>query len=463
MLPAYGATAATQDSLMTVKLKNYLKDTTSITVTSNGTYQLDDGTAFIKSGEEIQVKVESGQLVVYKASKQMGEYDTFSISPVDSESLLYINSRSYQGSFQFTVESEKYVRPINTVAIEDYLKGVVPNEMPALWHIEAVKAQTIAARTYALRNQSRVIDDTVSYQVYGGAEGHPNSNKAISETTGLVLKYNNSLVDAVFSSSNGGVTELNSNAWATSQTLPYFAIEEDPFDPKTKWEINIDKQQIDLSGKDLSKPDTWWASVSEKDTTIVPNIKTWLKNNGYSNKDIKITEIPILSLSEKTSGGRVTKGSIQINFYVKDLVDEQGKLKPQTVPFTNVAASKIRAIVGTNKMKSYLVDESTATADKILITGRGYGHGVGLSQYGAKYRADAGQTYEEILQFYYPGTTLVKEYNVVVEDKAAPNITDVTVATDYSTNKVKVAYTLDEAATVSVAIKDGMAKWLQHQ
>ncbi len=139
--------------------------------------------------------------------------------------------------------------------LRNYLKGVVPNEMPALWHMEAVKAQTIAARTYALRNQSRVIDDTVSYQVYGGAEGHPNSNKAISETTGIVLKYNNSLVDAVFSSSNGGVTELNSNAWATSQTLPYFAIEEDPFDPKTKWEINIDKQQIDLSGKDLSKPD----------------------------------------------------------------------------------------------------------------------------------------------------------------------------------------------------------------
>ena len=71
---------------------------------------------------------------------------------------------------------------------------------------------------------------------------------------------------------------------------------------------------------------TWWASVSEKDTTIVPNIKTWLKNNGYSNKDIKITEIPILSLGEKTSGGRVTKGSIQVNFYVKDLVDEEGEV-----------------------------------------------------------------------------------------------------------------------------------------
>ena len=110
--------------------------------------------------------------------------------------------------------------------IEEYLKGVVPKEMPALWHMEALKAQTIAARTYALSNQSRVIDDTISYQVYGGAEGHINSDKAIAETNGLVLKYNNNLVSAVFSSSNGGVTELNSNVWTTS-TLPYFSIQED--------------------------------------------------------------------------------------------------------------------------------------------------------------------------------------------------------------------------------------------
>ena len=101
--------------------------------------------------------------------------------------------------------------------------------------------------------------------------------------------------------------------------------------------------------------------MKEKDSSIVPNIKTWLKSNGYPNKDIKITDIPILSLDEKTSGGRVTKGSIQVNFYVKDLVDEQGVLMPQTVQFTNVSASKIRAMVGMDKMKSYLVDESTST------------------------------------------------------------------------------------------------------
>ena len=345
ILPTYevGAAAAEveQVPLMKVKLKNYLGNQSSITLKSNGKYQLADGSTFMESDEEIQVKVESGELIVYKGSDEVGTYDTFSISPVDSESLLYINGRSYHGSFQFTAENGKYVRPINSLYMEEYLKGVVPKEMYASWHMEALKAQTVAARTYALSNQSRVIDDTISYQVYGGAEGHSNSDKAISETTGLVLKHNNSLVYAFFSSSNGGVTELNSNVWS-GENLPYFSIQEDPYDPKMEWKIEIDKQQIDLSDKDLSNPEEWWTSVTEKDSSIVPNIKKWLKNNGYPNKDIKITDIPILSFDEKTSGGRVTEGSIQVNFYVKDIVDEQGALKPQMVQFANVAASKIR-------------------------------------------------------------------------------------------------------------------------
>ncbi len=372
VLPTYGASAAEQGQgpLMNVKLKNYLGNQSSITLTSDGEYQLENGSTFINKDEEVQVKVESEQLVVYKGSDEIGTYDTFSISPVDSKSLLYINGRSYHGAFQFTIESGKYVRPINSIHLEEYLKGVVPKEMPANWHMEALKAQTIAARNYALSNQSRVIDDTISFQVYGGADGHINSDKAISETSGLVLKHNNNLVYAFFSSSNGGVTEVNSNAWTTSNSLPYFAIQDDPYDPKIEWSIEIDKKQIDMSEKNLSKPDEWWTSVKEKDTSIVPNIKNWLKNNGYPNKDIKITEIPILSLEEKSSGGRVTKGSIQVNFYVKDLVDEQGALKPQTIQFTNVAASKIRAMVGIDKMKSYLVDESTSTADTILLKGQ---------------------------------------------------------------------------------------------
>ncbi|MBR8644346.1 SpoIID/LytB domain-containing protein [[Brevibacterium] frigoritolerans] len=103
--------------------------------------------------------------------------------------------------------------------MEDYLKGVVPLEMPALWHPEALKAQAIAARTYALRHQSTIIDDTVSYQVYGRAAGHYQTNSAIEQTKGMVIKHDGEIIEAFFSSSNGGMTESNSNVWSSGNPL----------------------------------------------------------------------------------------------------------------------------------------------------------------------------------------------------------------------------------------------------
>ncbi|MFJ7745059.1 SpoIID/LytB domain-containing protein [Peribacillus sp. NPDC097295] len=460
--PAYEAVAAEESTEMKVKLKNFLGNQTSVTISATGDYQT-SGEVFIKSGEELTVKVEAGSLAVYKNTKKLETFASFTATPVKEDSLFSINNRPYAGSLEFTVEGG-YIRPINHVHIEEYVKGVVPREMPALWHIEALKAQTIAARTYALRFQSKVIDDTVSYQVYGGADGHDRSNLAVEETKGLVIKHDGKLIEALFSSSNGGMTELNSNVWTSGKPLAYLDIKEDPFDSKTKWSIALAKQQMDLSKKDLSKPGDWWTSVKEKDTTIVPNLKNWLQSNGYNKKDIKITDIPVLALTDKTSGGRVTKGSIQLNFYVKDMVDEKGQLVQQTVTEMNVAASKIRAMVGTDKMKSYLVVDSKPTnSENISIEGLGFGHGVGMSQYGAKFRAEFGQTYQEILGFYYPNTTIVKEYAdtepelepVVNRDTTAPSITAIKAKADYPNNLIGITYSLNEDAIVSLTIKDG--------
>ncbi|MET3317777.1 UNVERIFIED_ORG: SpoIID/LytB domain protein [Peribacillus simplex] len=467
-LPAHEAEAAEEYTSMKVKLENFLGNQTSVTLTATGDYQTSDKEVFIKAGEELTVKVESGKLVVYKNSQKKGIFASIMVTPVKQDSLLSINNRPYPGSLEFTVEGS-FIRPINHVYIEDYLKGVVPREMPALWHIEAVKAQAIAARTYALRYQSKVINDTVSYQVYGGADGHSHSNLAVEQTTGMVIKHEGKLIEALFSSSNGGMTELNSNVWTSGEPLAYLSIKEDSYDPKLKWMIALDKKQIDLTNLDVSKPEDWWTSVQEEDKTIIPNLKNWLQNNGYAKKDIKITEIPVLTLTDKTSGGRVTKGSIQMNFYVKDLTDDKGKLVMQNVTLTNVEASKIRAMVGLGNMKSYLVDNSTSTDPaKIKIDGFGYGHGVGLSQYGAKHRAEAGQTYQGILEFYYPNTSIVREYSnaaagsetdpVVNKDITAPRITSVKAKEDYLNSKVNFTYAIDEDATVSLTIKDKNSK-----
>ncbi|MDO7485358.1 SpoIID/LytB domain-containing protein [Peribacillus frigoritolerans] len=250
------------------------------------------------------------------------------------------------------------------------------------------------------------------------------------------------------------------------QPLAYLSIKEDFFDPKTSWEITLDKQQIDLSKMDLSKPEEWWTSVEEKDKTVVPKLKVWLKNNGYAQKDIKITEIPLLTFSDEKTGGRVTKGSIQLNFYVRGLVDDRGKLLQQTVKLTNVAASKIRGMVGQEVMKSYLVDHSSSGDSKISIKGSGYGHGVGLSQFGAKNRAEAGQSYQDILGFYYPDTTIEKEYgpgagsktDLVVKEE--PNTVSMKGKTDYLSDEVGITYSLKEDAVVTLTIKDNKGKSL---
>ncbi|MES1040482.1 SpoIID/LytB domain-containing protein [Peribacillus simplex] len=457
--PSHETTAAEENTTMEVKLKNYLGNRISVKITATGDYRNSGGEIFIKAGESLTLKAESAKLAVYKGSKKTGAYASFKVMPVKPDSSLSINGRPYQGSFTFTLE-DGHIRPINTVYIEDYLKGVVPWEMPALWHAEALKAQAIAARTYALRHQSTIIDDTVSYQVYGGAAGHHRTDSAIEQTKGMVIKHDGEIIEAFFSSSNGGMTESNSNVWSRGNPLAYLAIKKDFYDSKINWAITLDKQQIDLSKMDLSKPEEWWTSVEEKDKTVVPKLKAWLKNNGYAKKDIKITEIPMLNFTDEKTGGRVTKGSIQMNFYVRDLVDDRGKLLQQTVKLTNVAASKIRGMVGQEVMKSYLVDHSSSDPSKIAIEGSGYGHGVGLSQFGAKNRAEAGHSYQDILGFYYPDTTIEKEYgpgagsktDIVV--KAEPNSVNMKANTDHLNDEVGITYSLKEDAVVTLTIND---------
>ncbi|MGG3467101.1 SpoIID/LytB domain-containing protein [Neobacillus pocheonensis] len=179
------------------------------------------------------------------------------------------------------MENNRYVRPINSVSMEDYLKGVVPIEMYPSWNIEALKTQAVAARTYAMSYTTRgVIDDTILYQVYGGYNWTANSTKAVDETEGQVAQFNGRLISAVYSASNGGRTETNTNAWGTA-LVPYLAIRQDPYDPKTVWSFTIHKTQIDLTSKDLAKASEWWSTTKEADLAITSNIKMWLTDNGY--------------------------------------------------------------------------------------------------------------------------------------------------------------------------------------
>src|SRR5680860_557490 len=168
-------------------------------------------------------------------------------------------SRAYRGILRAASPSPNSASrdTVNVLSMDRYLMGVVPYEMPASWHPEAVKAQAIAARTYATwsRNQSRgryyQICDTTACQVYGGASGEdPRSNAAVNATTRQILTYGGQPAFTQFSSSSGG--------WTSAGSVPYLPAQEDPFDgwdgnPVHTWSVTIDAGQFERTYPSLGK------------------------------------------------------------------------------------------------------------------------------------------------------------------------------------------------------------------
>ncbi|MGZ4160950.1 MAG: SpoIID/LytB domain-containing protein, partial [Neobacillus sp.] len=401
----------TVEPQVNVKLVNYLGNQTSITLKITGSYYLNGTSNLLISNKTYTLKVENQKLGLYDGNtKLVSGSVNVSITPINKNNRVMINNRDYQGSFNFTVEKNLYVRPVNTINMEDYLKSVVPSEMYASWSKEALKTQAVAARTVAYFRLNKSLDDTTFNQAYGGAGSlYANSNAAVDETAGEIITYNGTAIDAMFSASNGGMTENNFNE--TGKTLlPYYPIQKDDYDTQYKWSTAIHKQQINTTELDLSHPNTWWNKTTEIDQTLSNNLKAWLAKNGYSNKEIKIISIPKLAFYEPTDSGRVSRGDISFTFLVKDQVDSTGKLVLNTMDITHLIADTVRSFIGFTQMRSNLISNSAETTDVYTISGTGYGHGVGMSQYGAQNRALAGIAYKDILSFYYPGTVVSKIY-----------------------------------------------------
>ncbi|QSX23915.1 SpoIID/LytB domain-containing protein [Priestia megaterium] len=400
--------AETTEPIIKVKLLNYLGNQREITIQTSINTITSDSKVTLQGNQMYHLKVEQGKISLYENTTKINTYDSFSLYAT-SENQTLINNRLYSGNFEFNVENNQFIRPINHVLMEQYLKGVVPNEMIASWNLEALKAQAVSARTYAMAYLGTIIDDTVRYQVYGGYGINQNTNKAVDDTACQTLTYQGKLINAPYSSSNGGRTESNANVWI-GETLPYLPIKNDPYDPKNPWSLNIKKKQIDLTNKDLKNVNTWWGTTQEVDQTLSTNLKNYLYNNGYKGKDIKIIEIPMITFTNKLESNRYSLGSLKVNFLVKGDVNSKGELNIKTLEKTNIKASDLRTIIGTGLLRSLYITKQETANDIISITGLGFGHGVGMSQYGAKSMGEQGKTYKDILNFYYPSTTLTNQY-----------------------------------------------------
>ena len=247
-----------------------------------------------------------------------------------------------------------------SLELEDYVTGVVGAEMPALFNSEALKAQAVIARTYALKANSmgRTLSDNESTQSYkdnGDLAGIWGSNyspyyskikDAVNSTKGIYLTYNGNYIEAVYHSTSNGKTEDSSNVWGNS--FPYL--------------VSVD------SVYDNSNP-----SFSISKSFSYSDISSKLGINVSSN-----TEFNILGY---TSGGRVSSISID---------------------GTEFSGVSFRSMLGLRSADFDIVKND----DGVIITTRGYGHGVGMSQYGANGMGKAGYGYRDILLHYYPGISI---------------------------------------------------------
>ncbi|MBW4642482.1 MAG: SpoIID/LytB domain-containing protein [Goleter apudmare HA4340-LM2] len=313
------------------------------------------------------------------------------------------NARIYAG--QMTLQSNAYgtYTLVNEVPLETYLRGVVPYEIGTSAPPAAMEAQAILARTYALRNLRRFAIDGYQLcadthcQVYAGLKGvATNTDKAIAATRGMVLTYNNQLVDALYSSTTGGVTASFSDIW-NGEDRPYLR-------PVVDAAMNI----WDLSRQDLADEKNFQQFISlqtgfnesewnvfrwrkeSKLEDITKGLQKFLqvKNSPYS----KFKTIQAMAVVKRSPSGRILELAVKTNIGTFTLHKDEVR----SAFFAPV--STLFYLEPLNKGKPGLWGYA--------FVGGGLGHGVGLSQTGAQNLAKQGWASPKILQFYYPGTQI---------------------------------------------------------
>lgn len=267
---------------------------------------------------------------------------------------VWIGDRWYRGETQL-VNDGSDLTVINRVELEDYLYSVVGGEMPTSWPIEALKAQAVAARSYALHESNRSgnrlydLESTTASQVYKGIKSETRStHEAVNSTEGQVLTYGGKPILAVFHSSSGGHTENVEDVW--SRPLPYLksVVDYDHTAPVYEW-------QKALSGREIGYRLGNVGSVR----SIIPQ--------------------------QVTPQGRIKRLKV---------VGDQGSKTISGQTFRK--ALDLRSTL-------FQVDGNT---QRFIISGRGFGHGIGLSQWGANYLATQGANYRQILGHYYQNVKL---------------------------------------------------------
>lgn len=280
------------------------------------------------------------------------------ISLKNAKDTFTINGNSYNGTLLIKPSAKTQI--IEVLPLEDYLYGVLPYEMSYSWPLEALKAQAVAARTYTLKsientqnNPFDLYSDVRSQMYKGSAKVYDSVKKAVDGTKGQVLKYNNNLFYTYYHANCGGHTDTP--PWLSSAVKP----------------LHGAKCGYCNHGKGA----TWKYTLSKE------TVNNFLKKNNISGT------IKSIKIASKYSSGRAKNLKITTTKTSK------------TIP-----CNTFRVGVGSTKFKSCFITNISG----LTFSGKGYGHGGGLCQEGAKGMAESGKDYKDILNRYYPSAKLEK-------------------------------------------------------
>lgn len=394
----------------------------------NGVYQaintLNGVTYFNAPANEQRIIMESyDQYPVMFENR--GMQTLFSTSDLrGTDPIMDLGKRSYRGYQELWVREGQKILPVNVVELNDYLYSVVVSEIYASWPSEALKAQSVAARTFATYystiarkypGEPFCLDDTVNSQVYKGYSVEDTRvNAAVDATQYEMIYFDNTVIPAYFFSSSGGRTENSENVW--SGTVPYLKSVPDIYEQspeKHPWIMTLSPAEIGktLSTKGINigqvlevKADGYSPAGRVMTLKIIGSsgsydlvketMRYWL--GFYSRKFMIIPADYLPKKVQPVLGASQAVG--EINYDQAYVVDGSGTVKPLLKGQDQVIVMGSENIINQPMI--------SGSAGVFTFAGEGYGHGVGMSQSGAKGMALEGFTYLEILKHYYTGIVI---------------------------------------------------------
>ena len=455
LVPAVSAakkTSATPSGIRVCLRRLHLTDAVWMALEGRYLARCGDGTELLlPSSARLTVFLRNGKLILFSGGISLSAGKRLSLLRQQEDGTepgirFNLQQGFYPGDLSLSVK-DGAIQAVLTLPLETYLQGVVPYEMSDSFPVEALKAQAVCARTYALSKMNPDADwdvvDTTNDQVFKGLmPDYKNTALAVTGTEGLVLTYRNKLITAWYSASNGGQTELPQHVWGGDNVPACFAVTDDPWDAENPDSLTR-SAHLKKDGTNLSPA---FLRLLREKLRSEPEMKDFDLDDGSPFRVDAVWSLKLTAPRYEEPSRLMTK--LQISFScsaalkpghtrsledggeldIRDLLEEEPAPTPAAAPeadpgdplpvpagtfdvtldlFPGVLNALALSISGAgNEIVTLSEDDSSFT-----ITSGRYGHGVGMSQRGAQYQASKdNRDFEEILSFYYPGAKL-KQYS----------------------------------------------------